>query len=87
MPEGQDLVARITILIQDARIKVGGGQIDIDVPRIEVVLPRDDCTEITRRMLPAESPASFLASILGSGKNANRFAPTVTCAFPPFDSP
>jgi hypothetical protein len=54
MLEGEDLVARITILIQDARIKVGGGQIGIDFPSIEVVLSRDDCTELTRRMLPGK---------------------------------
>ena len=66
MPEGEDLVARITILIRDARIKVGGGQIDIDVPRIEVVLPRDDCTEITRRMMPAK--LAFPAIEFGLGQ-------------------
>jgi hypothetical protein len=26
--------------------------VDIDVPRIRVAIPRDDCTELTRRMMP-----------------------------------
>jgi hypothetical protein len=72
MFEGEELVSRITILIQDARIKVGGGQIDIDVPKIEVVLPRDDCSEITRKVMPeklAFAPVEFGLGqrILGAG--------------------
>ena len=70
MSEGEDLVARISILIRDARIKFGGGQIDIDAPRIEAVLPRDDCTEITRRMMPESSPFRPSSSAWDSGSPA-----------------
>ena len=48
----EGLSARINVAIEDARITISGGQVDIDVPRIKVALPRDDCTELTRRMMP-----------------------------------
>ncbi|MBV8486729.1 MAG: hypothetical protein JO161_00485, partial [Planctomycetaceae bacterium] len=66
MSEGKDFVARIAILIQGAQIKLGGGQIDIDVPRIEVVLPREDCAEITRRMMPGK--LTFPPVVFGLGQ-------------------
>lgn len=48
----EGLSARINVAIEDARITISGGQVDIDVPRIKVALPRDDCTKLTRQMMP-----------------------------------
>ena len=47
-----ELSARINVLIEASRITISGGQVDIDVPRITVALPQEDCTELTRRMMP-----------------------------------
>ena len=66
MSEDEDFIARIAILIQGAQIKLGGGQIAIDVPSIEVVLPREDCTEITRRMMPGK--LTFPPVVFGLGQ-------------------
>jgi hypothetical protein len=52
MAADKRLTARVTVSIQDAVVSVGGGQVDIDVPRIQVAIPREDCTELTRRMMP-----------------------------------
>jgi hypothetical protein len=46
------LSARIRLLMQDARISFSEGLVDIDVPRIEVAIPREDCANVTRRMIP-----------------------------------
>ncbi|MGD0041440.1 MAG: hypothetical protein ABSE84_13635, partial [Isosphaeraceae bacterium] len=48
----EGLTARVTVSIQDARVTIAGGQVDLDVPRIQVAIPREDCTELTRRMMP-----------------------------------
>ena len=48
----EGLTARVTVSIQDARVTIAGGQLDLDVPRIQVAIPREDCTELTRRMMP-----------------------------------
>jgi hypothetical protein len=48
----EGLSARIDVLIQDARVTFAGGQLEIHVPRIQVAFPREDCTEVTRRMMP-----------------------------------
>ena len=48
----EGLTARVTVSIQDARVTIVGGQVDLDVPRIQVAIPREDCTELTRRMMP-----------------------------------
>jgi len=48
----EGLTARVTLSIQDARVTIAGGQVDLDVPRIQVAIPREDCTELTRRMMP-----------------------------------
>ena len=46
------LSARIDVSIQDARVTFAGGQMEIHVPKIQVAIPRKDCTEVTRRMMP-----------------------------------
>ena len=46
------LTARVTVTIQDARVTITGGQLDLDAPRIQVAIPSEDCTELTRRMMP-----------------------------------
>ena len=46
------LTARVTVTIQDARVTITEGQLDLDVPRIQVAIPSEDCTELTRRMMP-----------------------------------
>jgi hypothetical protein len=48
----EGLTARVTVSIQDARVTIAGGQVDLDAPRIQVAIPREDCTELTRRMMP-----------------------------------
>ncbi|MBV8128930.1 MAG: hypothetical protein JO114_14880 [Planctomycetaceae bacterium] len=48
----EGLTARVTVSIQDARVAIAGGQLDLDVPRIQVAIPREDCTALTRRMMP-----------------------------------
>ena len=48
----EGLTARVTVSIQDARVTIAGGQLDLDVPRIQVAIPREDCTALTRRMMP-----------------------------------
>lgn len=52
MAQLEGLSARIDISIQDARVTFAGGQMEIHIPRIQVAIPRDDCTEVTRRMMP-----------------------------------
>src|SRR5271165_4927545 len=52
MAADKRLTARVTVSIQDALVSIGGGQLDLDVPRIQVAIPREDCTELTRRMMP-----------------------------------
>ncbi|MGC8638862.1 MAG: hypothetical protein ACP5XB_03160 [Isosphaeraceae bacterium] len=48
----EGLSARIDVSIQDARVTFTGGQMEIHVPRIQVAIPREDCTEATRRLMP-----------------------------------
>ncbi|MGZ3316696.1 MAG: hypothetical protein ACXU95_05260, partial [Isosphaeraceae bacterium] len=60
------LTARVTVSIQDARITIAGGQLDLDVPRIQVAIPREDCTELTRRMMPEQF--AFPAMEFGLGQ-------------------
>lgn len=48
----EGLAARVSITIEDARLTIRGDIVDIEVPRILVAIPREDCTELTRRMLP-----------------------------------
>ncbi len=62
----EGLTARVTVSIQDARISIAGGQVDFDVPRIQVMIPREDCTELTRRMMPERM--SFPAMEFGLGQ-------------------
>jgi hypothetical protein len=52
----EGLTARISVTIQDARITIAGGQVGVDVPRIQVSIPQEDCTEVTRRMIPEGFP-------------------------------
>jgi hypothetical protein len=52
MPTLDGLSARITISIQDARIAITGNQVGIDVPQIRVAIPQEDCTDLTRRVMP-----------------------------------
>ncbi len=60
------LTARVTVSIQDARVTIAGGQVSLDVPRIQVAIPREDCTELTRRMMPERF--SFPAMEFGLGQ-------------------
>ena len=46
------LSARIDILIRDARVTFTAGQTEIHVPQVQVAIPREDCTEVIRRMMP-----------------------------------
>jgi hypothetical protein len=52
MPSLEGLAARVTLVIEDARISITNGMVDIVVPRILVAIPRQDCTEVARRLLP-----------------------------------
>ena len=52
MPTLDGLSARIAIAIHDARIAITGSQVGIEFPRIRVSIPREDCTDITRRVMP-----------------------------------
>jgi hypothetical protein len=52
MPTLDGLSARITIAIQDARIAIKDNQIGIEFPQIRVSMPREDCTDISRRIIP-----------------------------------
>jgi hypothetical protein len=52
MSADEAISARISVRIQDARITIAGGQVDVDVPVIQVVIPQEDCTLVTRRMIP-----------------------------------
>jgi hypothetical protein len=54
MPILDGLSARVSISIEDARITINRGQVEFDVPRVQVAIPREDCTEITRRVIPEE---------------------------------
>jgi hypothetical protein len=54
MPILDGLSARVNVSIEDARITINEGQVEFDVPRVLVAIPREDCTEITRRVIPAE---------------------------------
>jgi hypothetical protein len=47
------LSARITIAIDDARIAITGGQVELEFPQVRVSIPRDDCTDLTRRVMPS----------------------------------
>ncbi len=62
----EGLTARVTVSIQDARISIAEGQVEFDVPRIQVMIPREDCTELTRRMMPER--VSFPAMEFGLGQ-------------------
>jgi hypothetical protein len=53
MPTLDGLSARITIAINDARIAITGSQVGLEFPRVRVSIPRDDCTDLTRRVMPA----------------------------------
>jgi hypothetical protein len=44
--------AQIDVSIQDARVTFDSGQMEIHVPRIRLAIPRQDCTEVTRRIMP-----------------------------------
>jgi hypothetical protein len=52
MPTLDGLSARISIAIQDARISIADNQVGIEFPRIRASIPRGDCTDITRRVMP-----------------------------------
>src|SRR4051812_9761590 len=52
MPTLDGLSARIAIAIHDARIAITGSQVGIEFPRIRVSIPREDCTDLTRRVMP-----------------------------------
>jgi hypothetical protein len=52
MPTLDGLSARITIAIQDARIAIKDNQLGIEFPQIRVSMPREDCTDISRRIIP-----------------------------------
>ncbi len=62
----EGLTARVTVSIQDARVTISGGQVELDVPRIQVSIPREDCTELTRRMMPER--VAFPAMDFGLGQ-------------------
>jgi hypothetical protein len=52
MPTLDGISVRITIAIDNARIAVTGNQVELEFPRIRVSIPRDDCTDLTRRVMP-----------------------------------
>ena len=62
----EGLTARVTVSIQDARVTLTGGQVELDVPRIQVSIPREDCAELTRRMMPER--VTFPAMEFGLGQ-------------------
>jgi hypothetical protein len=53
MPTLDGLSARVTLAINDARIAITGSQVELEFPRIRVSIPREDCTDLTRRIMPA----------------------------------
>jgi hypothetical protein len=61
----EGLSARFDVAIQDARVTITGGQMEIHVPRIQVVIPREDCTEVTRRLMPEGIPFPTMEFGLG----------------------
>jgi hypothetical protein len=43
---------RIDVSILDARVTLADGQMEVQVPRVQVAVPRQDCTALARAMMP-----------------------------------